>query len=437
MIEIKSIKEILKYDNLNTLIVIDIDNTLIQSENINYGSVEWCSHAIKKYGFIFGLSKWQHVLTSNDDVKMVSIEKDVTKEAFLNIKYSPVILCTKRSKFLKDVTFKHLKHIIPLNLLTNIPLTENEGCKILTHGYFINGIIFCDLESKIDCLEWFVSNHTNRVNQVIVVDDTPFLKDVQTLCENVTIQPCKYIKTWERAFNQNNFINFGTNKFTIFEYGKMGSGKDLFFEYLVKIFGENEVGKIRIADPLKELCAKFTLSTLENNYNNKDFVSKEFASIDQIIKDTTAYLRKNMIVDSITRIRIEAFASLFKTWVDNKKTSLGQCQQKVGMAFRALFGKDIWLKDAALQLKNSKYRINVVVDGRLKNEANFFKLKHKAVLIRLERYYELREGSFGKRDPNHISETDLDDYQFQFKFVNNGTKEELFKRMVYLFKDKN
>ena len=55
--------------------ILDIDNTLIKSENISYGSVEWRDQLIQKNGFAFGVSKWQHVLGS---IKMIPVEGEQT-----------------------------------------------------------------------------------------------------------------------------------------------------------------------------------------------------------------------------------------------------------------------------------------------------------------------------------------------------------------------
>ena len=63
-----------------------------------------------------------------------------------------------------------------------------------------------------------------------------------------------------------------------------------------------------------------------------------------------------------------------------------------------------------------------------KNEAKFLKEKD-AILIRLKRNEKLREEFWQGRDPNDITETDLDDYKFDHKVVNNGNTKSLH---VYL-----
>jgi hypothetical protein len=67
----------------------------------------------------------------------------------------------------------------------------------------------------------------------------------------------------------------------------------------------------------------------------------------------------------------------------------------------------------------------VITDCRFANEASAIK-KYGGVVVDI-----IRDTSFLDISPeqrNHISETDLDDYNFDFTIVNDGTLEELYKK---------
>lgn len=432
MTKIIALNEIKKHDKVNTLLVIDIDNTLLHSESF-YGSVEWCSSAIKRFGFIIGLSLWHQVL-KNDNVKMSTVEDvDDVNSFFGGLSHCKVILCTKRSKYLMECTFDQLNQCIPQMRLFS---PEYNGVKLLKHGYLKNGIIFCDLETKWGCLTQFISEYGKGISEIIVVDDTPFLNDsskiggIKTVFYKFVLKSILSFNPQDVAWNKKD-----DPKMLFLLNGKMGSGKGLFFEFVCKIFGKKNVGEIRFSESIKKLSSKFTLTTLADNYNNKAIVPKKFASIETIFVLTDEFVENCMGKKKDDHLSIAlAFATCFKIMCEGM-SSLGKCQVYIGMAFRELFSPDIWVMAAQKKIDQSKHPINVIVDARFKNEAKFFESK-EAILFRLERDRPFRVDSFAGRDENHISETDLDDYSFQFTLFNNGTKMDLYDRMLYLFREK-
>jgi len=173
----------------------------------------------------------------------------------------------------------------------------------------------------------------------------------------------------------------------IFLSGKAGSGKDLAADYLSAKYGYKIM---RIADPIKKITSIITSSSLEDSYKKKSKVPYKEIGLD-----------------------------------------LGQYQQKIGTLFRKHIHKDIWLKCLWRKyVLKPNHRI-VIVDGRFKNEYNFF--KKKAKMIRLNRLFELRKKSIGGRDPFHISEIDLDEEAFDHVIENNSMDKKILYKELDLY----
>jgi len=170
----------------------------------------------------------------------------------------------------------------------------------------------------------------------------------------------------------------------IFLSGKAGSGKDLAADYLSTKHGYKIM---RIAAPIKKITSIITKSPLEDCYKSKSKIPYKEIGLD-----------------------------------------LGEYQQKIGTLFREHIHKDIWLKCLWRDYLDSNTKKIVIVDGRFKNEYNFF--KKKAKMIRLNRLFELREKSLGNRDPFHPSEIDLDEEEFDLVIENNSMeKKTLYKEI--------
>jgi len=169
--------------------------------------------------------------------------------------------------------------------------------------------------------------------------------------------------------------------------GKSGAGKDLVASYLNKKYGFKV---FRFADPIKRYTADLTVTSLLDCQFKKNKVPKDMGDLD---------------------------------W------DLGQYQQKIGSAFRKELHPKIFIFHLWKKMKNTDWTKAVIVDGRLKNEYNFFVGK-KAKTIRLNRDFELRKRFLGKRDPNHITEIDLDDAVFDYVIENNYTEKKALFREV-------
>lgn len=100
--------------------------------------------------------------------------------------------------------------------------------------------------------------------------------------------------------------------------------------------------------------------------------------------------------------------------------------QNIGMKMREI-DEDFWLK---LLFHNSGKENIVISDVRFKNEADYIK-NNNGILVRLEGNptdIKIRDNI-----KNHISEVDLDDYEFDHIIKNNGTIEDLKKSITDIF----
>lgn len=100
--------------------------------------------------------------------------------------------------------------------------------------------------------------------------------------------------------------------------------------------------------------------------------------------------------------------------------TVGQVQQLVGEGMRELIHRDIWILRALSS--GDKDEDVIITDVRYKNEADIIRQKG-GILLRVNAsypgYQEFVKSS--KRDVNHVSETDLDDYEHFSAIIENGS----------------
>lgn len=96
--------------------------------------------------------------------------------------------------------------------------------------------------------------------------------------------------------------------------------------------------------------------------------------------------------------------------------------QTIGQSLRQLYGDNIWID----RLGNPAENV-FVSDLRYKNEAAALKARGFTLvkIVKLDRTID--------RDPNHMSEIDLDDYQFDYVIENNGTLDEFYQKLDCIF----
>jgi hypothetical protein len=104
-------------------------------------------------------------------------------------------------------------------------------------------------------------------------------------------------------------------------------------------------------------------------------------------------------------------------WDESKKISgVRQILQTAGLAARMSFGEDFWVNRA---LDKVSYTGNyVITDVRFKNEALNIQRRDYAQVWRVTR------PGVGPVN-NHVSEHDLDDWTFDYQFINSGNLEDL------------
>ena len=110
--------------------------------------------------------------------------------------------------------------------------------------------------------------------------------------------------------------------------------------------------------------------------------------------------------------------------VDELGMSNGTLQQVLGTLLREKLHPDIWIFPVLKFARDNPDTVCVISDCRFQNEAKLIK-EACGVIIRLNR----KNRNIGTRDPNHISETDLDDYpSFDLIIDNDSTVEEMIKQ---------
>jgi dephospho-CoA kinase len=101
--------------------------------------------------------------------------------------------------------------------------------------------------------------------------------------------------------------------------------------------------------------------------------------------------------------------------------------QFLGQGLKSIYGTDIWCKLLLSNLSEDQY--TVIADIRHKIEMEYLEQGGVPVL-RIERPTRVID-----RDPNHISEIDLDDYPFKYVIINDGSIDELYVKIDEIVKN--
>ena len=116
--------------------------------------------------------------------------------------------------------------------------------------------------------------------------------------------------------------------------------------------------------------------------------------------------------------------------VDELGMTNGTLQQVIGTLLREKLHPDIWTFQVLKFARDNPDTVCVISDCRFRNEADLIK-QNGGVIIRLNR----KNRNIGKRNPNHISETDLDNYEnFDLVIDNDGTVEEMIEKAFTFLK---
>ena len=155
-------------------------------------------------------------------------------------------------------------------------------------------------------------------------------------------------------------------------------------------------------------------------------------------KDTVAKYLDNKygfirvsFANPLKRLAIDYFGLTPKDVYVRKPDNVRKFLQELGRLGRSI-DKDFWVKKAL-----SKYNENelwVVSDVRYKNEAEAVK-NLEGILIRIEADRDIRLQRGPLAYENDLSETDLDDYSFDYVIQNNGSIKELYKKIDKIMKE--
>ena len=171
--------------------------------------------------------------------------------------------------------------------------------------------------------------------------------------------------------------------------GDIGAGKDTSADYLVEKHGFT---KRAFAYPLKQACKELFLLTDEQVYTNKEKPDERWFGCKP--RTMLQYVGSELLRDRLSPIIPE-------------------------------LGKDIFIRNLELWLKEHP-DINVVVpDVRFVNEIELIE-RLGGKVVRIERKVDFVS--------NHVSETTLRNHKFECVIENNGTKEELYKKIDELLK---
>lgn len=109
--------------------------------------------------------------------------------------------------------------------------------------------------------------------------------------------------------------------------------------------------------------------------------------------------------------------------------TLGRMLQKNGQIMKTVYGPDVWVRLTMTEAASKAYPL--ITDCRLLIEAKAIEAVTSSLLIRVNGDpVRLRALNADGRDLNHISETELDDYNFRNVVKNDGTLEELERKLI-------
>lgn len=180
---------------------------------------------------------------------------------------------------------------------------------------------------------------------------------------------------------------------------------------IIGINGKIGSGKNTVADMLIELCQLNSLTL--NQYAFATRLKKMVALLADVPYELTLTQEgKN-------------------TFIDSFNMTIGEMLQEYGTDVMTTHKPDIWVNCVAAEIKKSTVQYNIITDLRFPIEANYI-TKNKGITIKIVRpVNNIRNNS--RRNLEHISETALDDYKFDYVIYNDGTLEELYKKVVELF----
>lgn len=193
IIEIQSIHEVLPYIDPQTLVVFDIDNTLISTKQMAGGDV-WFHYSLDKYASQgFGINEavaktLPDYMQLQHASEVVAVEDETPHLIHLLQKKGVFTLgLTGRSTELAYRTFAQLASV-GIHLGKNSPRCQN--LKLSSHFplKYIEGILFVARAHKGESLLKVLDALEFPIERVVYIDDKmKFVKEVESVCEKMRI----------------------------------------------------------------------------------------------------------------------------------------------------------------------------------------------------------------------------------------------------------
>lgn len=206
--ESSSVKDILKHVDKNTLIVFDIDHTLIEPVQA-IGSTHWERHLTKKLleqGFTYheacirAFHQWR-TIQHLTDVKTI---EDAIYEVIDYLKENQVktLGLTSRDGTLSNLTFDQLKSVNLHEIFTihndTSDLSANYPCT------YYNGTVFCGFNKKDAAFKLFLNHINLSPKKIVFIDDQQShveeLEDLATLL-GIEYVGMKYTASGDHTFD--------------------------------------------------------------------------------------------------------------------------------------------------------------------------------------------------------------------------------------------
>ena len=160
----------------------------------------------------------------------------------------------------------------------------------------------------------------------------------------------------------------------------------------------------------KDTAARILKNLLWNEYCDFQLCTRQFA---RGVKETTATLTDQTYDALNTDEGKKKHCKLLRC-------TNGEALQKLGTAVREAFDTDVWIRKVFDDMIDA--HVTIVTDCRYRNEAEAGRAR-EAILIRVNGDPSGMRAT-SKRDPNHPSETELDDYPYFDAVIDNSEKGE-------------
>jgi len=197
---------------------------------------------------------------------------------------------------------------------------------------------------------------------------------------------------------------------------KARQGKDTAGEYLNKEYGFQI---LHFADPIYDECRKCRI--YYKNGSNIFYLKppdEDFC----VYEDPPEHMKRWIREKGEKKDNLPFDTDYVYTGMKNKDSIILQFW---GTDFRRKrFGGDFWLKKIKKILENNAEKDYVLPDVRFKNEAKLVKSLGGVIWRIIRPGYKIKD-----RKTSHTSETEMDNYDYDKVIINDGTIEDLYKKV--------